>query len=122
MGIYFISHVGGHKFAANLMIYRKASAVERPSESDGHANGIAETLEKLKVEDEKGTEVVLDVDKAQEEEGYGGGQAAQCIWLARIRPEDCENVIRYTVLQGKVVKPATQLRGGFDRYKQVMSW
>ncbi|KAF1952567.1 hypothetical protein CC80DRAFT_495345 [Byssothecium circinans] len=120
VGIYFISHVGGHKFSANMMIYRKESAVERPKQLNGHVNGIEETLEKLNVEDDKGQEVVLDVNKAQEEEG--NGEAAQCIWLARIRPEDCENVVRYTVLQGKVVKPASQLRGGFDRCKQVVSW
>jgi hypothetical protein len=120
VGIYFISHVGGHKFSANVMVYRKASAVERPKELNGHSNGIDETLEKLKVEDDKGQEVLLDVNKAQEKEGTG--EAAQCIWLARIRPEDCENIIRYTVLQGKVVKPGSQLRGGFDRGKQVVSW
>lgn len=120
VGIYFISHVGGHKFSANIMVYRKASAIERPKQLNGHADGLEETLEKLKVEDDKGKEVVLDVNKAQKEEG--NGEAAQCIWLARVRPEDCENIIRYTVLQGKVVKPASQLRGGFDRCKQVVSW
>ncbi|KAF2642760.1 hypothetical protein P280DRAFT_468075 [Massarina eburnea CBS 473.64] len=120
VGIYFISHVGGHKFSANVMIYRKASAVERPKQLNGNVSSIDETLKKLKVEDTKGQEVVLDVNKAQEEEG--NGEAAQCIWLARIRPEDCENVIRYTVMQGKVVKPGSQLRGGFDRRKQVASW
>jgi hypothetical protein len=118
VGIYFISHVGGHKFSANVMVYRKASAVEKPRQLNGHVNGIQEALEELKVEDDKG--VVLDVNKEQEEDG--NGEAAQCIWLARIKPEDCENIIRYTVLQGKVVKPGSQLRGGFDRSKQVVSW
>jgi hypothetical protein len=56
------------------------------------------------------------------EEASGETEAAQCIWLARIRPEDCENVVKYTVLQGKVVKPESQLRGGFDREKGVVSW
>ncbi|KAL5390031.1 hypothetical protein DPSP01_002087 [Paraphaeosphaeria sporulosa] len=120
VGIYFISHVGGHKFSANVMIYRSASAIERPNQLNGHANGVEESLEKLKVEDNKGHEVVLDVNKAQEAEG--NGEAAQCIWLARVRPEDCENIIRYTVLQGKLVKPQRQLRGGFDRSKQLASW
>ena len=120
VGIYFISHVGGHKFSANVLIYRSESAIEKPKQPNGHVNGIEETLGQLKVEDDKGQEVVLDVNKAQAEEG--NGEAAQCIWLARIRPEDCENVIRYTVLQGKVVKPGSQLRGGFDRTKQVVSW
>ncbi|KAF2276787.1 uncharacterized protein EI97DRAFT_433017 [Westerdykella ornata] len=120
VGIYFISHVGGHKFSANVMIYRKVSAVERKEELNGRSHGLQEALEELKVEDDKGKEVVLDVNKEVEEEE--GGEAAQCIWLARVRPEDCENIIRYTVLQGKVVKPERQLRGGFDRCKQLVSW
>jgi hypothetical protein len=120
VGIYFISHVGGHKFSANVMIYRKASAVNSTKQLNGHTDGIDEALDKLKVEDGEGAEVLLDVNKAQKEDG--NEEAAQCIWLARIRPEDCENVVRYTVLQGKVVKPDRQLRGGFDRSKQVVSW
>ncbi|KAJ8608303.1 hypothetical protein MRB53_039725 [Persea americana] len=88
VGIYFISHVGGHKYSANMLVYRRADA-------DGIANDGAAS---------------------------GSKEAAQCIWLARIRPEDCENVVRYTVLQGKVVKPGTQLRGGFDRSRQLASW
>ena len=50
------------------------------------------------------------------------GEATQCIWLARVRPEDCEGIIKYTVLKGKVVKPERQLRGGFDRARQLVSW
>lgn len=88
VGIYFISHVGGHKFAANVMIYRRAS---HERESTG-------------------------VD------GTPFDEAAQCIWLARVKPEDCENLVKYTVLQGKVVQPERQLRGGFDRSKRLTSW
>ena len=124
VGIYFISHVGGHKFSANVMVYRHSSAIRPATQAngslDGHTNGINEALDKLKVEDDNGQEVVLDVNKEQAAEGHG--EAAQCIWLARVRPEDCENIIKYTVLQGKVVKPKTQLRGGFDRCKQLASW
>jgi len=72
VGIYFISHVGGHKYSANMMIYRK-------------------------------------------EEG-------QAIWLARVRPEHIEGIVKHTVLQGKVVHPDRQLRGGFDRRKGLISW
>lgn len=124
VGIYFISHVGGHKFSANVMIYRHSSVVEQLKETNGNANGIAngvhESLQNLKIEDSNNQEVLLDVNEAQKAEG--NGEAAQCIWLARVRPEDCENIIRYTVLQGKVVKPERQLRGGFDRTKQLASW
>lgn len=72
VGIFFVSHVGGHKFSANVLIYRKKDQ--------------------------------------------------QMIWLARVRPEHCEGIVKYTVLQGKVVHPASQLRGGFDRVKGLTSW
>ncbi|KAM0701911.1 hypothetical protein Q7P35_010821 [Cladosporium inversicolor] len=94
VGIYFISHVGGHKYSANMMVYRRGEPKRTVGEQIDAGKG------------EAGAET----------------EAAQCIWLARIRPEDCENVVKYTVLQGKVVKPESQLRGGFDREKGVVSW
>ncbi|PYH40275.1 sucrase/ferredoxin-like domain-containing protein [Aspergillus saccharolyticus JOP 1030-1] len=72
VGIFFVSHVGGHKFSANVLIYRK--------------------------------------------------EQEQMIWLARIRPEHCEGIVKYTLLQGKVVHPESQLRGGFDRCRGLTSW
>lgn len=100
VGIYFINHVGGHKYSANMMVYRRAE----PSRSvqEQMANGGA--------------------NAAVGGNNFAEGEAAQCIWLARIRPEDCENVVRFTVLQGKVVKPERQLRGGFDRERGIVSW
>lgn len=71
-GVYFVSHVGGHKFAGNVLIYRR--------------------------------------------------RQQQMIWLARIRPEHCEGVVRYTLLQGKVVHPESQLRGGWDKENNLVSW
>jgi len=47
--------------------------------------------------------------------------AVQGIWLARVRPEECENLVRFTVMQGKLDKP-DQLRGGFDRERGLTSW
>lgn len=94
VGIYFINHVGGHKYSANVMIYRRGDVGEE--------------------------------EKKEEEEAVEGGpqsgEATQLIWLARVRPEDCENIVRFTVLQGKVVKPTSQLRGGFDRQRGLASW
>ncbi|KAM5440877.1 hypothetical protein MferCBS31731_004016 [Microsporum ferrugineum] len=72
VNIFFVSHVGGHKFAANVLIYRK--------------------------EDQ------------------------QMIWLARIRPEHCEGIVKHTIVNGKVIHPETRLRGGFDRKKGLTSW
>ena len=94
VGIYFISHMGGHKFSANVMVYRRA-AKEKMGAGEERRNG------------------------AEVEEDTG---AAQCIWLARVRPEDCEGIVKFTVLQGKVVKPERQLRGGFDRERGLTSW
>ncbi|KAF9892967.1 hypothetical protein FE257_000559 [Aspergillus nanangensis] len=71
-GIFFVSHVGGHKFSANVLVYRR--------------------------------------------------KEQQMIWLARVKPEHCEGVVRYTLLQGKVVHPESQLRGGFDRQRGLTSW
>jgi hypothetical protein len=104
VGIYFISHVGGHKYSANMLIYRRAepsrTAQEQMQNGSVETNGFVGGKPKALVE----------------------GEAAQCIWLARVRPEDCENIVRFTVLQGKVVQPDRQLRGGFDREKGVVSW
>ncbi|VUC20814.1 unnamed protein product, partial [Clonostachys rosea] len=98
VGIYFISHVGGHAYSANVMVYRRPNAFGKDEE-----------------EPEKKTE--------QNGDGEGGDVgAAQCIWLARVMPQDCENLINFTVLKGKVVKPEDQLRGGFNRSKGLMSW
>lgn len=105
VGIYFISHVGGHKYAANVMVYRRAGSAG----AEVHTPPV---------------EASATDDKADAESSAAPApnEAAQCIWLARVRPEHCENIIRYSVLQGKVVKPELQLRGGFDRTKMLSSW
>lgn len=113
VGIYFISHVGGHKYSANVMIYRRPDAfgVDAVKRAD---LGQAELRPVVSGSGEASGE--------QRKEANGDAGAAQCIWLARVRPEDCEGIVKYTVLQGKVVKPERQLRGGFDRSKGLMSW
>lgn len=102
VGVYFISHVGGHKYSANLMIYRRPDAFGLDLVERGKLGGEVCPLPSNSINQEEG--------------------ASQCIWLARIRPEDCEGIIKFTVLQGKVVHPERQLRGGFDRQRSVFSW
>lgn len=112
VGIYFISHVGGHKFAANVMIYRRQAAdnnTKAKREGTSEDEQIARKIKDLAIAGK--SDVIKDM-----------GEAGQCIWLARVRPEDCEGIIKFTVLQGKVVKPERQLRGGFDREKGLVSW
>ncbi|RAH85775.1 sucrase/ferredoxin-like family protein [Aspergillus japonicus CBS 114.51] len=117
VGIYFINHVGGHKYAANVIIYRRrewgwhlAGGDITSSSSSADADADADTGAA-----QAGASVAAGA-------AAGAEGAAQGIWLARVRPQDCENIIRYTVLQGKVVKPAEQLRGGFDRGTGKTSW
>lgn len=98
MSVVFISHVGGHKYSANVMVYRRGTK-SADAEAQGKENG-----------EEQGKKMEWD------------GEASQCIWLARVRPQDCEGIIKFTVLQGKVVHPDRQLRGGFDREKGLVSW
>ncbi|KAK2627326.1 hypothetical protein QTJ16_003292 [Diplocarpon rosae] len=104
VGIYFISHVGGHKYSANVMIYRKANAFGLDKVERGKLAG----------------EACPPPQKPSPDEVHEG--AAQCMWIARVRPEDCEGIIKYTVLQGKLVKPESQLRAGFDRQRGLFSW
>lgn len=105
VGVYFISHVGGHKYSANVMIYRKSDAF-----------GL-DHLERANVSEEVRPLPAQAVVGEGQEEG-----AAQCIWIARVKPQDCEGIVKFTVLQGKVIKPESQLRGGFDRQRGVLSW
>jgi (2Fe-2S) ferredoxin len=113
VGIYFINHVGGHKYSANVMIYRRAGSIRPETQSDpGIQNGPV-------VDDEAG--IGKNGDGVCERQKLSS-EAVQGIWLARVTPEDCENIVRYTVLQGKLVKPQRQLRGGFDRERGLVSW
>ncbi|OTB09569.1 hypothetical protein M426DRAFT_81779 [Hypoxylon sp. CI-4A] len=110
VGIYFINHVGGHKYSANMLVYRRPNAF-----------GI-DDIQRAKLPPGQEPELVKPVVEEGEDESQGDVGAAQCIWLARVRPEDCENIVKYTILQGKVVKGDKQLRGGFDRGTGLMSW
>ncbi|EFX01092.1 sucrase ferredoxin-like family [Grosmannia clavigera kw1407] len=151
VGIYFISHVGGHKYSANVLVYRRPDPfgidhVQRanlsPAEQDRLPDRIRAAVpavlrgDKSNTVSENGAENGAEHENGTNQNGTNPESgdtptptptnfppgAAQCLWLARIRPEDCENLVRYTILQGKVVKPESQLRGGFDRSRGLLSW
>ena len=98
--------MGGHKFAANVMVYRRADAVLKNEEQDENGG----------VVDGKRT------DENERKEGQRLGEGAQCIWMAWVRPVVGVGIVSYTVLPGTGVTPESQLRGGFDRGKMVTSW
>ena len=114
VGVYFISHVGGHRYSANVMVYRRRD-FDWYRKGNGYGRGQV-TIGEGNGDGEENVEEEQDSGEAEEE------GAAQGIWLARVKPADCEGIIKYTVLQGKVVKPKMQLRGGFDREKGLVSW
>jgi hypothetical protein len=86
-----------------------------PTEAGPPTNGVSENGVQTHENGAKSQELDAVLEEKRPEVG-------QCIWLSRVRPEDCENIVRYTILKGKVVKPGQQLRGGFDRCKQIVSW
>lgn len=114
VGIFFISHVGGHKYSANMMVYRRADVGRSVAEQMDTSPAVSEDNHP-----QSNGATLLVGGKAKD---TSEGEAAQCIWLARVKPEDCENIVKFTVLQGKVVKPESQLRGGFDRERGIVSW
>ncbi|KAL8900749.1 MAG: hypothetical protein Q9192_000908 [Flavoplaca navasiana] len=145
VGIYFISHVGGHKYSANLMIYRRGEvegtdpAAGDGYDRNGHANGRVPVSGDKQVEGGgiNGPNGIINEDEVKagaangevktegnnmEKKNLWLGEGSQCIWLARVRPEDCEGIVKHTILKGKVIKPERQLRGGFDRQKGLVSW
>ena len=199
VGIYFISHVGGHKYSANVLIYRRgdvetpeatidktedypdqlirlSSQTHQTTELDQVIHGKMTELTITAVEETPSSDPPLQSSRPSQQNSdqalphptdsnhsqdsgstdsstslnslpsssqsisdlatqtsaqkatiqpsphLPGASAIQAIWLARVRPEDCEGIIKYTVLQGKVVNPERQLRGGWDRQRQLVSW
>jgi hypothetical protein len=102
-----------------VVIYRRAGAFASDAVTGQKAN--PEPSGRADAAEAQGDETRRSIEMADSQMWEDGG-ASQCIWLARVRPEDCENIVRYTVLQGKVVKPDRQLRGGFDRERGLISW
>ena len=145
VGIYFISHVGGHKYSANLMIYRRGEVEGTdPAAGDGYERNRHASSRVLVSGDKQvegggidGLNGTFNGDEAtagtangkvqtggnnMEKKNVWLGEGSQCIWLARVRPEDCEGIVKHTILKGKVIKPERQLRGGFDRQRGLVSW
>lgn len=101
------------------MVYRRSGAFNVKGEGRNGVGELEEDINKDGGEIEAGIGESARLGKGEEE---GLGEGSQCIWLARVRPEDCEGIIKQTVLKGKVVKPERQLRGGFDRGRGLVSW
>lgn len=68
----FINHVGGHRWAANVIIYRKQ---DKESSREG--------------EDRDGV-------------GGRAEEVMQGIWLAKVAPRHVEGIVKHTILEGRV--------------------
>ena len=89
-----LSHVGGHKFAGNVIVYRRRTKI------------VAELHEKLK------KLTLTNVETAEDAETRIDGEeiAAEGIWLGRVEPKHVEAIIEEVILKGRVFKEL--YRGG----------
>jgi len=91
-----LSHVGGHKFAGNVIIYRRRT------------RSMEELHEKLKNVLLTNAENPEDADKVSET--VKDDVQAEGIWLGRVEPKHVEAIIEEVILKGKVFKEL--YRGG----------
>lgn len=91
--VVFINHVGGHRWAANVIIYRR--------------------------QDKEGGEAGEGEGRDRKEGGLG--EVMQGIWLAKVAPRHVEGIVRHTVLEGRVCD-SELVRAGFDRKTGLNSW
>jgi hypothetical protein len=110
-----LSHIGGHKFAGNVIVYRRRTK---------SVDQLHEKLKELKLSDGKG-EVTTD---GAEQRGNGDGNTdnakngnaiphvtaedvqAEGIWLGRVEPKHVEAIIEEVILKGHIFKEL--YRGG----------
>ena len=93
-----LSHIGGHKFAGNVIIYRRRT------------KSVQELHSKLSELTLTTVENPEDANRIQEE-----GQAdvqAEGIWLGRVEPRHVEAIIEEVILKGRVFKEL--YRGGIS--------
>jgi Sucrase/ferredoxin-like len=91
-----LSHIGGHKFAGNVIIYRRRT------------KAIDKLREKLKELTLTNVEDSEDVDTMREKAPED--VQAEGIWLGRVEPKHVEPIIEEVVLKGRVFKEL--YRGG----------
>lgn len=91
-----LSHVGGHKFAGNVIIYRRRTR---------SVDQLNEKLKKLCLADDESLE-----DAGNKRETMENDVQAEGIWLGRVEPKHVEAIIEEVVLKGRVFKEL--YRGG----------
>jgi len=89
-----LSHIGGHKFAGNVIVYRRRT------------KSVHELHSKLRELSLSTAENPEDADRVQEERDV----QAEGIWLGRVEPRHVEAIIEEVILKGRVFKEL--YRGG----------
>ena len=93
-----LSHIGGHKFAGNVIVYRRRT------------KSVAELHEKLKELTLTNVDNPEDAGTRLIDEGRGEEICGEGIWLGRVEPKHVEAIIEEVILKGKVFKEL--YRGG----------
>ncbi|OJD13301.1 hypothetical protein AJ78_06225 [Emergomyces pasteurianus Ep9510] len=89
-----ISHIGGHKYAGNVIIYLPPS-LSSASSSSGVFGG-----------------------KGNDEEGGATSLAGKGIWYGRVEPRHVEGIVVETVLEGRVI--SEHFRGGVGAGGEIL--
>ena len=84
-----ISHIGGHKFAGNVIVYLP------PASAPASASGVVGS----------GSDLDPDIDS--------NSLAGTGIWYGRVGPEHVEGVIEETIVKGRIIQDL--FRGGVGR-------
>lgn len=100
-----ISHIGGHKWAGNVVVYIPpdycCNPVERVTGGAKPQDTMPEPGEKIVGEEERGDEI-LEQEKSP--------LAGKSIWYGRVEPKHIEGIVEQTIGHGKII--GELFRGG----------
>lgn len=110
VNIGMISHIGGHKFAGNVIIYIPPDYQLRTLERN---TGGAKPSDKVVAGESESLQVSEDQPLLPEEKNYGVSPlAGKGIWYGRVQPRHVEGIVEQTIGHGKIIKEL--FRGGIN--------
>lgn len=105
-----ISHIGGHKWAGNVIVYIPPDYCISPVQSDSHG-----PRPKDKVGEYSPAQIIHDTDELPVEEFTANRSplAGKGIWYGRVEPRHVEGIVEQTIGHGKIIRDL--FRGGINQ-------